>query len=1342
MFFKRKDQGRLQKRESTRYSAINPLSKKDLKSRSFFVKFYGLVVLLLVSLALLGFTIWLHKRLPDGAKSDFKLPFTKRELEGAGPRLSSSPRDAADTDDDEAGLEIRPTATVHRYVNVYRRELQARTIDPSLNPWLETALTFPANTPLPSFNLAGIPLLTLTQPIVNPLALPLASPIAPLITAAACPNPVCFPIGVTFDPHLPIFTLFPGGGSEGDIDYGDAHFPNTEPGPKRRNLQPRAGSACYCPTASDPVVTPTIPPILPPILPPAPLITQAAACPNPICFPIGVTFDPHLPIFTLFPGGGTEDDIDFGDAHFPNTEPGPRRRNVQPRAGSACYCPTAAPDPVVTPTEPPITPTNLPGPSGCSEGKTKSCNLLADVCYCVDIETGTPEPPTVTPEPPSVSPDPEVTPEPPTVTPEPPTISPDPEVTDVCPSGLTWWCDPDDDHFCLCVGTGTTTTDPHQALPQTRRYRYHRAAHYRHPDPEITDVCPSGLTRWCDPEDDNFCICVGTGTTTTDPPPSSTPDPDVTDICPSGLQWWCDPADDNFCLCVGTGTTTTDPPVTSTPDPDITDICPSGLQWWCDPEDDSFCLCVGTGTTTTDPPPTSTLDPDITDVCPSGLQRWCDPEDDNFCLCVGTGTTTTDPPPTVTPDPEICPSGMVYECDEEFDLCDCVATGTTGTTEPPTGGTTTPNPEPTDICPQVWYRVAACYRNGSPETDPIETDPVETDPVQTDPVVTDPTESDPVETDPVESDPVETDPVESDPVETNPIETDPAETDPVETDPVETDPVETDPVETDPVETDPVESEPVATDPAESDPVETEAVVTDPVETDPAVTDPAETEPAETDTGVTLLVQNPTNSEPATTPEATPSAPATEEQQTATDPATTDATQDTNSPRAPLPKPQTPPLLMRPKPVPENGDDPEPIIVVSWPLKRSVLANHAPLIVARVFTSFLAGAFRDVTSFEPVRQLFSVDGASGATLAGTTFTLIPVIVSGVVADIGSGFASEAVYLDTNYCDNPVLANELNPCWPPRGVTAEAASSISAVASVMGHPEVERDFGSVPSELSNRGLVDVLKDKILAAAQASKGPSFKERLQERWATLVGTGRADTHSKWMRRREYLDYGFGTVFLALLGLCIAATAYYWATAYTDVQNLAHFARLHKAPCAARETINKKGHSLPVLSILPLLRMGYFLPAAVAFTALLSEFLVICLAGLPYRPGQLRAEYLVCGSIATVMLFIMLVMIVFLHRWRRTLPHIPRQPNSVAAVMTYVAETNMSRELMSLNERKRRERERAVEGLGRKYGYGIRSEEDGRKRWVVDEVAVDYEAERKRMVEETHYRREAGTI
>ena len=149
---------------------------------------------------------------------------------------------------------------------------------------------------------------------------------------------------------------------------------------------------------------------------------------------------------------------------------------------------------------------------------------------------------------------------------------------------------------------------------------------------------------------------------------------------------------------------------------------------------------------------------------------------------------------------------------------------------------------------------------------------------------------------------------------------------------------------------------------------------------------------------------------------------------------------------------------------------------------------------------------------------------------------------------------------------------------------------------------------------------------------------------------------------------------------------------------------------------------HSIPITAFFPLLKNRHRAAASVAAVGLLAEFLIIFLAGLPYRPGQLRSEFLTCGIASLAILVLMVLQLVFINFWRRQLPHLPRRPDSIAAVMTYVAGTAMVRDFHGLEESSVKQRNRAICGLGKTYAYGWRKEEpSGRVRWVVDEVPRD---------------------
>jgi hypothetical protein len=148
-----------------------------------------------------------------------------------------------------------------------------------------------------------------------------------------------------------------------------------------------------------------------------------------------------------------------------------------------------------------------------------------------------------------------------------------------------------------------------------------------------------------------------------------------------------------------------------------------------------------------------------------------------------------------------------------------------------------------------------------------------------------------------------------------------------------------------------------------------------------------------------------------------------------------------------------------------------------------------------------------------------------------------------------------------------------------------------------------------------------------------------------------------------------------------------------------------------------------------MPLIRHRHFAAASIAFTGLAAELLIIALAGLPYRPGQLRGEFLFCGVAALAILALMVIQLGLVNLWRRALPHLPRRPDTIGAVMTYVAGTSMVRDFYGLEEMSVRERNKAIRRVGKVYAYGWRKEdESGRVRWVVDEVPS---VERKSLLE-----------
>ena len=164
----------------------------------------------------------------------------------------------------------------------------------------------------------------------------------------------------------------------------------------------------------------------------------------------------------------------------------------------------------------------------------------------------------------------------------------------------------------------------------------------------------------------------------------------------------------------------------------------------------------------------------------------------------------------------------------------------------------------------------------------------------------------------------------------------------------------------------------------------------------------------------------------------------------------------------------------------------------------------------------------------------------------------------------------------------------------------------------------------------------------------------------------------------------------------------------------------RLQEMNAAPTPTILLRKHSLPLTSFVPMVRNRHFIAAIVAFSAILSEFLVIVFSGLPYRPGQLRSEFFFCAIASLTIIIIILLTIVIINIWRRWLPRLPRKPDSVAAVLTYVCQSRMVEDFEGVELLSVKERDRRIRDLRKRYGYQARQGEDSLGRWTIDEMPI----------------------
>jgi hypothetical protein len=302
--------------------------------------------------------------------------------------------------------------------------------------------------------------------------------------------------------------------------------------------------------------------------------------------------------------------------------------------------------------------------------------------------------------------------------------------------------------------------------------------------------------------------------------------------------------------------------------------------------------------------------------------------------------------------------------------------------------------------------------------------------------------------------------------------------------------------------------------------------------------------------------------------------------------------------------------------------------------------------------------------------------------------------------------------------------------------------------------------------TERGMIKYGIMPVEEEPENKKEEGFFSKLKESFSNL---GNKFTFlQNWKKNRFLFDILFVMLLVALLGLTIDAVSrinktqvvflataaangmgwrifitglgivvsYYWGrifqgtfncppqsihtilTIHPDAQTFAPYIDLGRGSSNPDATILLRRHSIPLTAFFPLLWHCHYTPALIAFIGLIAELLIVALSGLPYRPGQQRGEFLFWGITSLAILTIMILQLIVVALWRRKLPHLPRAPESIAAVMTYVAGTSMTRDFNGLEQLKRKERDQAIRDLEKSYAYWWRREELGRIRWVLDVV------------------------
>jgi len=177
-------------------------------------------------------------------------------------------------------------------------------------------------------------------------------------------------------------------------------------------------------------------------------------------------------------------------------------------------------------------------------------------------------------------------------------------------------------------------------------------------------------------------------------------------------------------------------------------------------------------------------------------------------------------------------------------------------------------------------------------------------------------------------------------------------------------------------------------------------------------------------------------------------------------------------------------------------------------------------------------------------------------------------------------------------------------------------------------------------------------------------------------------------------------------------------WNRTQKQMQMLVVYRRLSRGKADPQRTLLYRSSSNPFNVLFCSIRHGNWLLAWVSLVNFLSQVLVIAVSGIPYSEGELWVQMLVCTYLFIGILSLMLLTLPILLWWKAKLPPLPRQPDTVGAIISYVFATRAVQEWGELEFLSTKERDQKISGSGTTWTYGeMNCECDNTRRWMIDE-------------------------
>ena len=132
-----------------------------------------------------------------------------------------------------------------------------------------------------------------------------------------------------------------------------------------------------------------------------------------------------------------------------------------------------------------------------------------------------------------------------------------------------------------------------------------------------------------------------------------------------------------------------------------------------------------------------------------------------------------------------------------------------------------------------------------------------------------------------------------------------------------------------------------------------------------------------------------------------------------------------------------------------------------------------------------------------------------------------------------------------------------------------------------------------------------------------------------------------------------------------------------------------------------------------------GEWFHALIAFTAILSDVLIISIAGVPYSSAQIWDAFLASAYLSLAILGWMMLAMVGIFVWRKKVAtlKLPSEPDTLLSIWMMMADEGnaMRKEFDGWEMTRSMERDRACKGRGGRYWGGWSKDDNERWRWLI---------------------------